>query len=233
MTYGIATLISCILFPIFGWFGTWLAKRTIYRPITSEEGAARNEQEERDRVKTIREKSVRKTFLYYGVIVLVLFAMAGLAEPARKVKAALFPTATPTITLTFTSTVTRTPSNTPKASRTPTPGGVQSDNFLTALAGTPITGTPRTPTPFLPSGSTSNSSPQRIVQTVIVVRTQIVYIPVTQINYYPVTVLVPVTVTNTPQPTVITDTPSPTLTFTQTLSPTPTFTPTITETPTP
>lgn len=245
MTYQIATIISCVLFPIFAWLGTWLAKRTIYRPIASEEGASRNEQEERDKVKGIREKSVRKTFTIYGAIVLVVFGMAALAEPVQKVHAALFPTATPTVTSTRTPTRTPTPSRTPSITTTSTARQTNDgSNFLTTLAGTPITGTPRTPTPFLPSGSGGGNSPAAtriVIQTVIVVRTQIVIKQVTQINYYPVTVYVVVTATNTPtpQPTLIVDTASPTITQSPTLSPTPTVTytptatPTFTETPTP
>ncbi len=229
-TPGIAALISCILLPIFGWVGMSLTKRTIYRPIESTEGAQRDEQGERDKVKLIREKGVKRLGTIYGVIVLVLFTVAWLAEPAQKVKAALWPTATPTLTVTPSPTVTRTPSNTPTPSKTPTgtQAGGSASNFLTTIAGvnsTPGHGTP-TAVSYIPSGGNSSGGGNTTtIVTRVVIQTKIVPVYQTLIYYVPVTVIV--TQTFTPLPALVTDTP------TQTASPTATVTPTQTETPTP
>jgi hypothetical protein len=221
MTYQIATIISCVLFPIVGWLALSLAKRTIYRPITSDEGQVRDEQAARDEVRASREKGVRKIFTYYAVFVSILFLLAALSGPAKKVQAALWPTATPTVTNTRTPTITPTRTNTPRASNTP-----KENNFLTTISGTgTITGTVL-PSTLVPSGGGGSVV---IVQTRIVVQTRIA--PVTQIVYYPVTVIV--TITNTPLPSSETATITPTYTATQTATPTITFTPTETETPTP
>lgn len=234
MNYGIATIISCLLFPVAGWLGMWLAKRTLYRPIAAEEGIQRNEQEERDKTRRIREQSVRRVFVFYAVLVGVLYTMAALAEPAQKVRAALWPTPTPSLTLTYTPTITRTPSRTPTTSRTPTATmpGQGAGNFLTSLAVTGTAGTPA-PTSFLPGGSSNPSLVTRVVPvTVVVVRTVIV----TRVNYVPITVVV----TNTPEsaPTwTHTSTPTATNTPTATPSLTPSASPTVTleasHTPTP
>jgi hypothetical protein len=230
MTYGIAATISCLLLPLFGWFGMMLTKRTIYRPISSEEGAQRDEQAERDKVKQIRVDGVTRIGKIYLGIVIAMFAIAALSEPAQKVQAALWPTATPTLTLTPTPTATRPPTNTPTPSRTPSPTlvgdlGSSPGNFLTSIAGG---GTPfQTSTPFLPSGGGSSSV--TIIRTVIVPQTQIVQVPVTVI--VPQTVIVVVTATNTPLPSPTPESPTQTVTATATLTPSPTSTPT--ETPIP
>ena len=232
MTYTIASALSCVLFFLFGWLGMVLAKRTVYSPIKTEDGVQRDEQAERDRVRALREQSVRRMFVVYGVIVVALFLWAALTEPVQKVYAALYPTATPTLTNTVTPTVTRTPSRTPTPSQIPTITGTGSaGNFLTSLASTP---TPRgSATPFLPGGN--GSIVTRIVpQTVVVIQTRVIY--ATQINYVPITVVVTATHTPVQSPTytltptqtqTATETPTPTVTMTYT--PTPTFT----ETPTP
>ena len=238
MTYQLATILSCVLLPLFGWVGTWLAKRTIYRPITSEEGVQRDEKQERDKVKGIREKSVRSMFTVYGAIVVILFLAAALAQPMQKVRAALWPTITPTLTMTASPTSTRTPSRTPAPSRTPTLTVTgDAGNFLTTISN--VGTVTRTPPASLPGGSSSQVYITRVPVTVVVVRTQIVY--VTQINYVPLTVpvTVVVTATNTPLPSTESATPSPTVIYpeTETGTPSPTFTftptPTFTGTPTP
>lgn len=218
MTYGIASLISCLLLPLFGWAGMAFTKRTIYRPIAPEEGLQRDEQGERDKVKAIREKSVKRTFSIYGLVV-SLFVMAALAEPAQKVKAALWPTATPTLTVTPSPTITRTPSLTPLASRTPTVA---------------VTGASPSPTiTLIPSGSVPGGNSVSVIVTRVVVQVQTRIVPVymTVINYVPITVVV--TVTETPPPTATVDLFSHTPTASPTLTPTITPTPTFTETPTP
>lgn len=241
MTYPIALLISCVLFPIFGWVGMSFTKRTIYRPITSDEGVARDEQAERDKVKAIREQGVRKTFISYAVIVAALFLIAALTEPYKKVYAALNP---PTATNTPTATSTRPPTFTPTpTSATTTPTGEGGANFLTSIADAGTYTPFPTRTPFLPpsgggsGGGTITIIQTRIVPVVTVVQvTKIVphYIPVTVVN----TVQVPVTVvvTATPLPPLPPASPTPTFTasptFTATLE-TPSPTPTFTETPNP
>jgi len=235
MTLQIATIISCALFPVAYWLGMGFVKRTIYRPISSEEGQTRSESEERDKVKQIREQGLKRVFTVYGVVVLIFFTWAAIEVPVKKVRAALWPTNTPTATMTRPPTLTRTPTRTrtPTATVTGTGGA---PNFLTALAGTG-TSTPR-PT-FLPSGGGSGSSAPviqtRVVyvaQTVIVMATRIVYVT----QFVPVTVVV--TVTNTPLLSATpTFTPTLTLTSTETVTASPTETPTLpptfTETPTP
>lgn len=236
MTYQIATLLSCGLFMIFGWFAYAMARRTVYRAIPMEEGVQRDEQTERDKVKKIREDGVRRTFTVYGVIVVVLFLMAALAEPAQKVRAALWPTATPTASNTATPSPTKTPTRTPTITVTPSiTGTANANNFLTSLAGAG-TLTPGTPRP----GYTQPSQPgggvviqTRIVsipQTVVVVRTVIVTVVV--IQGVPVTVVVTVTPTS-PLPNTATVSPTPSSTHTETVTASPTLTtPTASHTPT-
>lgn len=243
MTYQIATLISCLLFPLFGFIGYRLAGRTVYRAIPMDDNAQRNEQDERDKVKKIREDGVRRTFTVYAVIVVLLFSLAFLAEPARKVRAALWPTATPTASNTATPSPTKTPTRTPTITVTPSiTSTANANNFLTSLAGagTLTPGTPRPGNTPQPGGGGGGVVIQtRIVsipQTVVVVRTVIVTVVV--IQGVPVTVVVTVTETSVHTPTV-TATPSPTFTHTETAtqtpipSITPTVTATVTETPTP
>lgn len=232
MTYGIASIVSCILLPFFYLVGMSLLKRTIYRPIASDEGIQRDEQAERDKVKAIREQGVKKVFMIYAAVVLMLFGIAFLAEPVKKVHAALWPTATPTLTNTPIPTATRTPSNTPTASRTPTSTqpGDGAANFLTTVADVNTTGTPpATRTAFLPSGGSSGGNTVTIIQTRIVVQVQTQIVTVPQIHYVPITVIV--TATNTPLPSPTPESPTETATYTVTPSATQTTTPT--ETPTP
>lgn len=229
MTYQIATILSCLMFPLFGWLAMAAAKRTIYRPVTSAEGQQRDEEAEREKVKDIREKSVRKIFGIYAVIAGALFVIAFIRVPAQKVSAALWPSATPTVTNTSTPTNTPTATRTLLPSKTATAGDVH--NFLTTIAGTPGPLPDKTPTKaassVIPSGGGSTIT---IVQTrvVIQVQTRVVY------QYVPVTVIV--TATNTPLPSFTpatsTETFTPTPTGTATETPSPTFTPTITFTPT-
>lgn len=242
ITPGIAALISCILLPFFGWVGMSFTKRTVYSSIASEDGAPRDEQGERDRVKQNREHGVKRVFSMYVVIVALLFALAWLAEPVRKVKAALFATATPTVTITPSPTVTRTPSNTPTPSRTPTltAQGGSAANFLTTIAG----GSAGTSAPgqgnLTPSGSLPVGGNTNTIVTRVVVQTKIVNVNVYQTLIYYVPITVVVTATFTPLPPLASDTPTQTFTptatassSTATLTETPTPTPTHTETPTP
>ncbi len=246
ITPGIAALVSCLLLPAFYFVGMAMIKRTIYRPISSEEGVQRDEQGERDKVKAIREQSVKRIFYAYGIVVASLFVIAWLAEPAQKVKAALWPTATPTQTLTPSPTVTRTPSRTPTPSKTPTStqAGGSAANFLTTIAssngtpGTPGHGSP-TPIQYVPSGGNPGGGNTTTIVTRVVIQTRVV----TQIAYQTLIYYVPytvvVTVTNTPPTPPTTDTPTQTATATETSTPTatltetPTATQTQTETPTP
>lgn len=238
MTVQIATLISCALFFAFGWFGLWLAKRTIYYAASPEDGAKQDEQAKREKVKQIRESNLKRVFMVYGVIVLVLYGLALVAEPAKKVQAALWPTPTPTYTVTPSLTPTRTPSRTPAASRTPTAiktGTSGAGNFLTTIAHTPGAATATQG-----SGMIVVTKVVSFPVTVIVKQTQMVV--VTVVNYVvqtmPVTVVVTATHTtvDTPQATATVVTATPSLTYTVTASPTPTatwtHTPTETHTPT-
>lgn len=237
MTFQIATLISCALFPFFGWFAFWLAKRTLYRNEDGTESVVqRDEQAERDKVRKTKEANVRRIFTIYGTIVVVMFLLAAVAEPAKKVRAALWPTATPTASNTATPSPTKTPTRTPTITVTPSiTGTANANNFLTSLAG--ASGTPRPGTTQSgPGGIVIQTRIVGVPQTVVVVRTVIVV--VTVIQGVPMTVIVTVTETPVHTPTV-TATPSPTFTptetFTQTptASHTPTATGTVTETPTP
>lgn len=233
-TPGIAALISCAILPIFYLVGMSLIKRTVYTAIASDDGMQRDEQAERDRVKAQKETSVKRVAYIYLGIVVTLFISAYLVEPVGKVRAALWPTATPTVTITPSPTITRTPSSTPTPSGTPADGA---SNFLTTIAGN-VSGTPGTPmrTPTLPP---SGGGGGVVVVTRIVIQTRIV----TSIAYQTVVYIVPMTVivtpTFTPLPTATTGMPSETLppSATNTPTPTPTWTftptPTYTETPTP
>lgn len=239
MTFQLATILSCVLFPLMAWAGLWAAKRTIYYAAAPEEGAKQDEGTKRERVKALREKNLKRLFMVYGVIVLVLYGLALVAEPAKKVQAALWPTATPTQTFTPSPTITRTPSRTPAASRTPTvskTGTSGAGNFLTTIAG----GTPGSPTATQGGGVVIQTRVVSVPMTVIVKQTQVVI--VTVVNYVvqtmPVTVVVIATNTtvDTPPPTATVVTATPSLTYTVTVSPSPTptatWTPTSTHTPT-
>ena len=83
MTYQIALSISCFLFPLFGWLGMIAAKKTIYRPVTSTEGQMRNEEVERNTVREMREKNVKKIFAWYGVLTVALFLIAAITIPTQ------------------------------------------------------------------------------------------------------------------------------------------------------
>lgn len=230
----------CISFVVFGLLfgGAWLftrLPRTIYLP-NMHEGATEDQE---IRKKRAAQMLARQNLLINGslfaLFILTLLIIA-LAEPARKVQAALWPTVTPTAS--NTPTPTRTP--TPRPTRTPTPtSGTEGGNFLTSLAsgtGTPASGGKPTATrmsgSFFPSGGgggSGGSSTITIVQTRIVVVTQMVYIPMTVlVTYIPASA----TVTHTPTATATaTQTETPTATATASETPTPTHTPT--ETPTP
>lgn len=241
MTFQIATLVSCALFPFFGWFAFWLAKRTLYRNEDGTESVVqRDEQAEREKVRKTKEANVRRIFTTYGVIVVTLFLLAAVAEPAKKVRAALWPTATPTASNTVTPSPTKTPTRTPTITVTPSiTGTANANNFLTSLAGAG-TLTPGTPRPGTtqsgPGGVVIQTRVVGIPQTVVVVRTVIVVVTQVVIQGVPMTVIVTVTETPLHTPTV-TATPSPTFTHTETFTPTashtPTATGTVTETPMP
>ena len=229
MTFQLATIISCLLFPLVAWAGLWTAKRTIYYAASTDDGAKPDEQTKRDRVKKLREKNLKNLFVLYGGIAAFLFTAALVAEPAKKVQAALWPTQTPTYTVTPSLTATRTPSRTPQASRTPTvsrTGTSGAGNFLTTIAG----GTPGAATPTQGGGVVIVTKIVSFPVTVIVKQTQMVV--VTVVNYVvqtmPMTVIVTATdaAIDTPQPTatVVSATPSLTHTATFTASPTPTAT---------
>jgi hypothetical protein len=138
---------------------------------------------------------------YVAVVVMTFVALASI-EPARKVQAALWPTATPTQTPTRVPTRTRTPSPTSLYTTTPRP----------------------TSTPIPSETPLTTATPKVIIQQVY--STVIVQKVVTK--YQTVVVYLYQTVIVTPTWTpVFTDTPS--LTPTPTLTETPTPTPTSTE----
>jgi hypothetical protein len=200
------------------WFVFGKLKPTVYLNKVGENASAIGNDIEASK-KQVEKIRSRRFVVGVGATIglcILSYIMVAAAAPARKVQAALWPTATPTVTQTRTVTPTRTPTTTPRLSSTPHEARTQ-----TAFA---KTGSPTVTSTIAPSGS--NSSRITIIQTQLVVITKIVYVPQT----------VMVTITDT---SVYTFTPSvtPTITSTGTMTETPTGTPTLTptetETPTP
>jgi hypothetical protein len=215
MSYIIVTLVFGTLLVIV-WFVFGKLKPTVYLNKVGDNAAAVSNDIEASK-KQVEKIRARRFVVGIGgtfALCIVSYLLIAAAGPAKKVQAALWPTATPTATNTPTITPTRTPTNTPRVSPTPNLGRTQ-----TAIA---KTGSPTTTKTIAPSGSGGSSI--TVIQTRIVVITKVVYVAQTVV----------VIASNTP---IVSETPSQTPTITSTLTETPTatvtFTPTETETPTP
>jgi hypothetical protein len=228
--YLITSIVFGILFVIV-YFYVSLPK-TIYMPTT--EGVQESVEVRKKRAEAIKSK--QWMIGVGGVIGLCLLSyfVIWISGPAKRVHAALYPSATPTITNTATITPTRTSTPTPRIS--PTSRMIDSLQAMSTLTGQPTgpTGTAK-PAELKPSGSSGGSV--TIIQTRVVIQTRIVYVTQFVVMTVPVTVIVTntpvatVTVANTATitPTIETATPTVTVTSTSTL----TSTPTQTETPVP
>ena len=172
---------------------------TLYRSVTPHsEGVEHTEGGWRELMQRRNARLSKMGLLAFSVVAIFACAMLTMAEPAQKVQAALWPTATTTASVTPRPTRTRTPKPTLRYTLTPR----------------------YSPTPSATQTPLVTPTARTIYQNSVV--TQIVRVNVQQTVLVPVTVIVFQTVIVTPTETpTATDTPTATATETPTETPTP------------